>query len=228
MIMLWKAVVFEVEVQGLQAHPLKFWFAENLGKSPKNPGRNGVQRRLTAPKVCMKKHEDLFLEVTPKRGLHDLCGRKFVGINCTKTFRASLGKFGQNPLHPKNLPAPTPMMKRHICPRCPLLKGQRGKDPRRTSILRLVCAYYSTRTVFTRCCRLQCVTAMNINYRQSPKTEQFMTAEISGNALKQRSGTHSVLRQRSSQLQKHQAARMSRIATDQKVCGWDGGHPGPY
>ena len=127
MIMLWKAVVFEVGVQGLQAHPQKFWFAENLGKSPKNPGRNGVQRRLTAPKVCMKKHEDLFLEVTPKRGLHDLCGRKFVGINCTKTFRASLGKFGQNPLHPKNLPAPTPMMKRHICPRCPLLKGQ-GND----------------------------------------------------------------------------------------------------
>jgi len=26
---------------------------------------------------------------------------------------------------------------------------------------------------------------MNINYQRSPKTEQFMTAKISGNALKQ-------------------------------------------
>jgi len=54
-----------------------------------------------------------------------------------------------------------------------------------------------------------------------------MTAKISGNALKQESRTHPVLRQHSSQLQKCKAARMSRrIAIDQKVCGWDGGHPG--
>ena len=37
-------------------------------------------------------------------------------------------------------------------------------------------------------------------------TEQFIAAEISGNALKQGSGTHSILRQRSSQLQKYEAA----------------------
>jgi len=67
---------------------------------------------------------------------------------------------------------------------------------------------------------------MNINYQRSPKTEQFMTARISGSALKQGSRTLSVLRQRSSQLQKYKAARMSRTAIDQKVCGWDGGHPG--
>jgi len=54
-----------------------------------------------------------------------------------------------------------------------------------------------------------------------------MTAKISGNALKQGSGTHSVLRQRSSQLRKYKAARMPcHIAIDQKVCRWDGGHPG--
>jgi len=36
-----------------------------------------------------------------------------------------------------------------------------------------------------------------------------------------------VLRQRSPQLQKYKATRMScRIAVDQKVCDWDGGHPG--
>jgi len=68
---------------------------------------------------------------------------------------------------------------------------------------------------------------MNINYQRSPKTEQFMTAKISGNALKQGSRTHAVLPQRSSQLQKYKAVRMSRhIAIDQKVCGWDSGHPG--
>ena len=34
-----------------------------------------------------------------------------------------------------------------------------------------------------------------------------------------------MLRQRSSQLQKYKAARMSRrIAVDPKVCGWDDGH----
>jgi len=39
--------------------------------------------------------------------------------------------------------------------------------------------------------------------------------------------SNSVLRQRSSQLQKHKAARMSRrIAVDQNACGGDGGHPG--
>ena len=54
-----------------------------------------------------------------------------------------------------------------------------------------------------------------------------MTAKISGNALKQGSRTNSVLLQHSSQLQKYKAARMSRRRTvDQKVCGWDGGHPG--
>jgi len=69
---------------------------------------------------------------------------------------------------------------------------------------------------------------MNINYQRYPKTEKFTTAKISGNELKQSSSrTHSVLRQRSSQLQKYKAARISRrIAGDQKVCGWDGGNPG--
>jgi len=68
---------------------------------------------------------------------------------------------------------------------------------------------------------------MNISYQQYPKTEPFITAKMSGNALKQGSRTHSVLRQRSSQLQKYKVARSSRrIAVDQKVCGWDDGHPG--
>jgi len=33
-----------------------------------------------------------------KRDVNDLCGRKFVGKSCFKTFLGSLGKFGQNSL----------------------------------------------------------------------------------------------------------------------------------
>ena len=111
-------------------------------------------------------------------------------------------------------------------PVAPLLKGQRRKCSRHASILQRPCAYYSTRTLFSRC-RLQCLTVMNINYQRSPETEQFITAKISGNALKQGSTRHSVLRQRSPQLQKYKAAPMSRrIVDDQNVCGGDGGHPG--
>jgi len=138
-----------------------------------------------------------------------------------------LGKFGQKSFVPQNLPAPTSTMKTHLRPHCPPLKGQRDKCPRHASILWHPCAYYSTGTLFTRCCRLQLLTVMNVNYQRYPKTEQLITAKVSSNALKQRSTTHSVLRLRSSQLQKYKAARMSRrIAVDQKVCSRDDGHPG--
>jgi len=43
------------------------------------------------------------------------------------------------------------------------------------------------------------------NTALNAKTEQFITAKISGNALKQWSKTHSVLRQSSSQLHKYKA-----------------------
>jgi len=44
------------------------------------------------------------------------------------------------------------------------------------------------------------------NTAVNAETEQFITAKISGNALKQGSRTDSVLRQRSLQLQKHKVA----------------------
>jgi len=87
--------VLEVGVQGLQAQPQKFWLAENLGKNPEirvKISPNVVWLQEMAPKVCIKTQEDLFLEVTPKRGLHDLCGRKFRGKSCTKKL---FGKFGE-------------------------------------------------------------------------------------------------------------------------------------
>jgi len=37
-----------VGVQWVQAHPQKFWFAENMGKRPENPGKNGAQSCLTS------------------------------------------------------------------------------------------------------------------------------------------------------------------------------------
>jgi len=100
------------------------------------------------------------LEVTAKRGLHNLCGRKFISKSRTKNFSGKFGEIREESFAPKNLSAPTPMMKRHLRPRCPSLKGQRGKCPRRS---RRLCAYYFTRTLFTRCCKLPCVTAMNMN-----------------------------------------------------------------
>jgi len=112
-------------------------------------------------------------------------------------------------------------------PRCPSFWMDRGGNAPPCLHSRCPCAYYSTCTLFTRCCKLQSVTVMNINYQRYPKTEQFLTGKICGNTLKQGSRTYSVLRQRSPQLQKHKASRMfCRIAVDQKVCGWDGGHPG--
>jgi len=47
------------------------------------------------------------------------------------------------------------------------------------------------------------VTRLEQNTALNAETEEFITAKISGNAWNQRSRTHSVLRQGSSQLQKH-------------------------
>jgi len=69
-----------------------------------------------------------FFELTPKRSLHDRCGRKFAGKSCTKTFRASLGKLGKILRTPK-ICLLLHMMKRHLRPRCPLLKEQKWKRP---------------------------------------------------------------------------------------------------
>jgi len=47
MILLWKAVLLEVGLQGVQAHSQKFWFDEILGKIPENPGKKSAQLCLT-------------------------------------------------------------------------------------------------------------------------------------------------------------------------------------
>ena len=140
--------------------------------------------------------------------------KKFLGKSCTKKlFEQGWGNSG------KILRTPKICLlhlwwkpKRPLRSRCPSFERTEGECPRHASILRRLCAYYSSCALFTRC-RLQCVTAMNINYYQwSPKTEQFTTAKVSGNALKYGSRTHSVLRQRSSQLQKYKSVRICCIA----------------
>jgi len=86
---------------GGKAHPQKVWNAknrgkirenlskiyenlckipENLGKLPESSGKNGTQRCMILKSwrsICAQSHEDLFLEVIPKDGVHDLCGRKY-------------------------------------------------------------------------------------------------------------------------------------------------------
>ena len=216
-------------VQGLQVHPQKFWFAENLGKSPENWGKNGIQCCMTSKNAAQCLHgntRDLILKVTPKRGLHDLCGRKFIGKSCTKTFRACLGKFGQN-FAPQKFACFYIYDEKSPPPYCPSFERAEGKRSPPMPPFSGASVHIILHALSTRCCSMQCVTAMNINYQRSHKTEQLIPANISGNALKQGSRTHSVLCQRSSQLQNYNAARMfCRIAVDQKVCGWDGGHPG--
>jgi len=76
---------------------------ENLGKIPKYPGKHCAQRCFTSKKRSAtftgKQMKIVFVEVTSKEDLHNICGRKFVGKSRT-TFRASLGKFGRKSFAP--------------------------------------------------------------------------------------------------------------------------------
>ena len=144
-ILLWKAVVLEV---GEQAHPQKFWFAKNLSKITENPGINGAQRCLTSKYDTqgLKKNtwRPIFGGPTEKCFSWSLW-EKICRQNYTKNFSGKFGEIRAKILRtPKNSPALTSTMKRHIGLHCLLLKGQRGKCFCHASILRHPCAYYST------------------------------------------------------------------------------------
>ena len=65
-----------------------------LCKIPENLGKNGIQRCWTSQNGALRLQKYKwrpFLEVIPKT----------VGTSCTRTFWASLGKFGQKPVHPQ-------------------------------------------------------------------------------------------------------------------------------
>jgi len=75
MIMLWKTVVLVGD--GGQAHPQKFWFAENLGNIPENPRENGAQPYLTSKHGAQGLQKITwrpFLEVAPKKVFMILVG----------------------------------------------------------------------------------------------------------------------------------------------------------
>ena len=88
--------------------------------------------------------------------------------------------------------------------------------------------YYSTRTFLP--CIILCVIVLTVNYAGAKCIEkggQFIIVKKTGCALKQRSKAHSSRRQRMSQLQKHQTARMPIPSSNtsgraQKVCSWNG------
>jgi len=81
------------DLSKIQTNSLNFW--AKSWKSRQNPGKmvpNVVWLEQMAPNICRKTHEDLFLKITSRKGLHDLCGIICVGKSRTKRFRASLGK----------------------------------------------------------------------------------------------------------------------------------------
>jgi len=149
---------------GVQAHLQKFSFAENLSKIPENRGRNCAQRCLTS------KNSTQGLQKNTRRPFCVYLRQIFLGKNCTENF---LGKFGEIRAKilrtPKNLPAPTPMMKRHLHLHCPFWKGRGGNAPAMPpfSGIPVHIILQSLYSFF----RLQCVTVMNINYLRSRKTE---------------------------------------------------------
>ena len=150
--------------------PLKVLICWKSGQNPWNPGENGSQRCLTSKNGAQGLQKNTwrpFLEVTQKKGLDDLSWRKIAGKSCTNNFS---GKFGD--MWAKNR-IPKMCMLLHLwwkgtsAPVAPLFERTEREMSRHASILRRPCAYYSTRTLFTRCCKLQSVTVMNINYNIS-------------------------------------------------------------
>ena len=98
---------------GMQAHPQKFWFVENRSKIVENLGKNGGKCCLIskmAPNISRKTHEDLFLDVIPEKGLHDIWSLwgNFVGKAHT-TFEQVWENSGKNPSHPQKFASPKPM-----------------------------------------------------------------------------------------------------------------------
>ena len=123
--LLWKAAVLEV---GVQSHPQKFKFAENLSKIPENPGRSGAQRCLTSKTGTRGLQKNTWRPVfgghINKRSSWSLW-KKICRENCTLKFLGKFGEIWAKILRtPKNLPARTPMMKITSASIAPFWKGR--------------------------------------------------------------------------------------------------------
>jgi len=90
------------------------------------------------------------LEVTPKKGLNDLCGREKL---CRQKLHKKLfghvwGNSGKDPSVPKNLPAATPMMKRHLRSHCSTFERTEGEmPPSCLNSLASLCILFYTRSL---------------------------------------------------------------------------------
>jgi len=80
---------------GVANAPQKFWFPENLGKSPENPGKNSAQRCLTLRNGAKGLHKNTWKRFcggyTKKRSLWSLWEK----IYRQKLHKKFLGKFGE-------------------------------------------------------------------------------------------------------------------------------------
>jgi len=83
-----------------------------------------------ALKICIKTYEDLFLEVAPKRGLHDLRGRKFKGKSYTKNFSGKFGEIRAKSFAPQKFACSYTCDEKAPPPPLPLFwKGRGGNRP---------------------------------------------------------------------------------------------------
>jgi len=68
------------------------------------------------------------LEVTPKKGLNDLCGRKFVGKCCTKNFTGKFGEIRAKPFLPQTFAWSYTYDEKTPPPPLPLFRKGRGEN----------------------------------------------------------------------------------------------------
>jgi len=168
MIPLWKSVVLDVGVQGLQAHFQIFCFVENLGKSPGNPGKNCAQRCLTSRNGVRGSHKNTwrpFLKIIRKRDLHDLCGRKFVDKSCTKNFSDKFGEIWAKSFAPQRF-ACSYTYDENAPPRpLPFFWKGRGGNALAMPPFSGVPVNIIQHALFSRCCRLQCANCCSWQHR---------------------------------------------------------------
>ena len=105
-------------------------------KSGKHPWKSAWKWHPTLLdfKKCSPRFEENYMKTYfanhTKKGLHDLCGREFVGKSCTKKCSWKFGEIRTKILrHTKNFLAPKPMIKRHLRPRCSPFERTEGWMP---------------------------------------------------------------------------------------------------
>ena len=92
---------------GDSSTPQSFDLSKIRAKSLKICAQSPKIREKMAPNFCRKTHEDLFVVFIPKKDLHDLCRRKFVGKAAEKLFGQVWENSGKNSSQHQKVPALT-------------------------------------------------------------------------------------------------------------------------